>query len=749
MAVTVGKVAVVLRIQVDPKAEVAEPAKTILTDLVSWAEAEIAYRAPEAEGPEVDQATYALVGYLYDAPPSRRGEGYANAWRNSGAEVLLRRHIERRAVLLPSGEGTADDGGGGGGAGIDVDTINALIAAAVLNWAQHGNVDPIPAPKLVNAPGVAEAAAAEAAARMALGDAAQAQTDANTANRAAQSALTDARNAAGAAAGAAAAAAAAQTSVDNLEDKVDAHIADGSIHGGGGGGQPGPFTAVVNTIDPVAIQRQLAGERDGDIVIGYTAAVVAIFRYSSTDTAFREVVRWQRAPATSAGLDAAAVEVLIARDVAAWAIEANADGIPGAKTFDGLFKAGTEAVIPAANVTITFAVGNADDGDEVDETDAAATSFAITDQQAANAGAFIRCRYTLERIDLKGAAPNDIELVLQELPSGKTIGTHNIKDEGSGAAQFPVGDAGQHRWAVRVVTEGAYTGDVRVAEATYLSAQPLADKPIEHIAEAAVSVEAEKRQAQDAAIRAEVKRVAALTAIVDGLPAPTATVKKAVAFNASGNVWEQTDADAFQVPATGFVQFIVGNFGASGIVPVSYCANRQEIMYGVGTDEIGLMFNAGRKAKLYARRGSALSPLASDAYNTTHGLVMLHWDTARGSGGGGGETPAAATASLKAARIAGAGNQANVAIPDGVTVDTLVGASLWGSATLFVCKLAFPDGDKESMTGFWWYAHRNNTAQYTYKLTFNWTTRRVAVTRPPSSQRNAEVANDLVLEYLA
>lgn len=100
MAVTVGKLAVVLRIQDDATAAVAEPHMTILADLLKWARAEVAAQAPRAPEDSQDQAIYTLCGYVYDVPTAARGTAYANAWDNSGAKHILRRWITRRAVLL-------------------------------------------------------------------------------------------------------------------------------------------------------------------------------------------------------------------------------------------------------------------------------------------------------------------------------------------------------------------------------------------------------------------------------------------------------------------------------------------------------------------------------------------------------------------------------------------------------------------------------------------------------------------------
>ena len=160
MAVSLGELAVALRIQVDPTADVAEPEKSILERLQGWAAEEIKARAPGATESARDNALVLLVSYLYDRPGSTGGAGFSNAWDNSGASNVLRRFVKRRAVVLsedaagavgrPDNGGTVD--GGGSGDGLNRAEVDARIAAGVQDWAETGNPDPIPASKLANAP---------------------------------------------------------------------------------------------------------------------------------------------------------------------------------------------------------------------------------------------------------------------------------------------------------------------------------------------------------------------------------------------------------------------------------------------------------------------------------------------------------------------------------------------------------------------------------------------------------------------
>ena len=676
MAVTASQIAIALRVTTTEAeyATLAAGQQAELTRVLGAASAEVTRYLDGATGVPVavtDEATVRCAAFLYDSEPAQGRAQFP--LRQSGAESLLARY---RSVRLhgPSGSSPAP-APAPGGAGVDQDArdaaaaaqrtadaagrtamaaqdsadantgflrtfmarVQAVVEGIVPAWAR------MPTPPEGSAGSVADGAVTTAKLADGAVTAAKLADDSVTGRKVAAGAIAtgliadgavtaakledDAVTARKVAADAIGQSELAGNAVGTAELQDGAVTADKLAPDVSTGGAAGPFRAVLATRDVAAIAQQVAGERDGDLVIGYDATTVTVFRYSEPPTnAFRAVVSWQRGGRTDAELEA-----FIERIVSAWAIQGNADGIPGSKTFDGLFKSEAQEAIPAANVTITFDVGDSTDSNVVDETDSAASNFAISEEQAAESAAFLRCRYNLQRLTLDGFAPSDIELQLQTT-AGAVLGKHNIKDEGSGAAQFPVGDAGQHRWAVRVVTKGRYRGDVAVTETEYHSAQPLADKPMEHVAEAAVSAEAEKRQEQDKVLQADISRVEAIKAIVNGLPAATAQRKGAIVWK-DNPAYEQADADRFTVPATGFVQFILGNLGATPIMRAEDCRNRQMTgIYTFGRDNVGLEFDAAGNARLVAQRASARSPLANDIGATTVGYVMLTWAPARASG---------------------------------------------------------------------------------------------------------------------
>ena len=653
--------------------EEAIPEPTSKAAAVLWALAvkEVEAAAPSAPPAVQDAAAVRMLSYLWSADPITPYRGYQSALRNSGAHASLAPYRARRAVVVEverSGRGTgpaidqtardaaaaaqrtADQAETAAAASAGflstfASRVRALVESLVPSWAREPNPPSGGGGSLADGAVTTNKLADDAVTSRKI--AAQAITSGLIADDAVESAKipSDAILSRHIGADQITGSEVAGDTIEEANLTSDVRTKLNSRGGTGGDDAYGwategnteviPVAKVPRVLsiaagaDAAAIAAAVAGEKDGDLAFGYTASTVTAYRFSTSANAWQSVASWARTQAAPGRTDAE-LETFIESIVSAWAIQGSADGIPGAKTFDGLFRSEAQTGIAAANVTVLVDVGNAGDGDEVDETDAAGTSFNVTSSQANERGAFIRCRWALVRTRLDGDAPKDIELLLQT-SAGVKIGSHNIKDEGTGTAQFPVGDAGAKRWAVRIVTNGRYAGSVAITETEYHSAQPLADPAIEHVVHPIVSDEAEERQAQDAAIRAEVKRVEGLAAIVNGLPAATATRKSsAIDWESGRQPYQQKAADAFQVPATGFVQFILGNLGATPIMRAEDCANRQMGgIYTFGTHSIGLTFDSSRRAILLARDGAQRSSLSGDIVTTTVGYVMLHWDVAR------------------------------------------------------------------------------------------------------------------------
>ena len=201
ITLTVAQLAAAARIGATPE-ETAE-----VTRLLGYATEAISnyLGASYSSAPEivVNEAAIRVASYLYDQPQVSRGDGFANAMRNSGAaRMLLPYRVHRagstvEAQVAAIGTGTVDNpvtdvtvngdqlvvsfadgttdshtlpaGMGGstpmpatpaeaaGGTSTAIRSwtaalIRAAVNAVVPTWAREGNTDPIPAPKLANAP---------------------------------------------------------------------------------------------------------------------------------------------------------------------------------------------------------------------------------------------------------------------------------------------------------------------------------------------------------------------------------------------------------------------------------------------------------------------------------------------------------------------------------------------------------------------------------------------------------------------
>ena len=98
MAVDVTQLGAALRLT-DGSAEPAEPIRSILSRYLGVGEAMVALQAPTAPEAIQDEAVIRLAGYLYDSPSAGPGQGFADAWRNSGASALVQRWRVVRASV--------------------------------------------------------------------------------------------------------------------------------------------------------------------------------------------------------------------------------------------------------------------------------------------------------------------------------------------------------------------------------------------------------------------------------------------------------------------------------------------------------------------------------------------------------------------------------------------------------------------------------------------------------------------------
>ena len=101
MAVTVAVLATELRVWTDPARPPPEPLSGTLSRTLRAAQAIVSERIRD-DAPEAirDLAVIAVASYVFDRPSAPQGERFANPWRNSGAEQMLSRWIDRRAVAV-------------------------------------------------------------------------------------------------------------------------------------------------------------------------------------------------------------------------------------------------------------------------------------------------------------------------------------------------------------------------------------------------------------------------------------------------------------------------------------------------------------------------------------------------------------------------------------------------------------------------------------------------------------------------
>ena len=101
MAVTVAVLATELRVWTDPNSPPPEPLAGVLARTLRASQAIVSERVRD-DAPEAirDLAVIAVASYVHDRPSAPQGERFANPWRNSGAEQMLSRWIDRRAVAI-------------------------------------------------------------------------------------------------------------------------------------------------------------------------------------------------------------------------------------------------------------------------------------------------------------------------------------------------------------------------------------------------------------------------------------------------------------------------------------------------------------------------------------------------------------------------------------------------------------------------------------------------------------------------
>ena len=91
VTLTANQLAGALRLA-DSTEETAE-----VTRLLTYATEAVTKHAPAAPEATANEAAIRLAAYLFDVPNAAKGDGYANAMRNSGAGAILLPYREHRA----------------------------------------------------------------------------------------------------------------------------------------------------------------------------------------------------------------------------------------------------------------------------------------------------------------------------------------------------------------------------------------------------------------------------------------------------------------------------------------------------------------------------------------------------------------------------------------------------------------------------------------------------------------------------
>ena len=142
MAVTLGQLAVALRLQTSPTATPSDAYESILERLLAVGGALVETFGASAPEAIKDEATVRVAAYLFDQPNAGIRANYGAAWSNSGAAALVAPWSSRRAMPLAAGTPAA------AGAGVDEAAVNRLIAAYVAAWAAADSTAPVPTGRL-------------------------------------------------------------------------------------------------------------------------------------------------------------------------------------------------------------------------------------------------------------------------------------------------------------------------------------------------------------------------------------------------------------------------------------------------------------------------------------------------------------------------------------------------------------------------------------------------------------------------
>jgi hypothetical protein len=165
-----------------------------------------------------------------------------------------------------------------------------------------------------------------------------------------------------------------------------------------------------------------------------------------------------------------------------------------------LFGHAAAAALPDGNVSFNIDIGTTRDTSATIGTGQADSTFVISAAQAAADGAFVRGDYMLSNVIFDGDAPHELDLILVD-GNGAPVGTHVMNNLNLfGSAQYPIADAGNYRWRVRVATNGRVRFTIMMSNTTYHPGRARADRPIHSIVDPLINEEAGARRRVDSQI---------------------------------------------------------------------------------------------------------------------------------------------------------------------------------------------------------------------------------------------------------
>ena len=228
-------------------------------------------------------------------------------------------------------------------------------------------------------------------------------------------------------------------------------------------------------------------------------------------------------------------------------------GGTGGSDYDGpaseryLFDPADKAALGFAG-ELVFDIGTTTDPNLVTETDAYSTGFRMPPV----VGGEITVDYVLDGT-ITGSQPVDADLVLERSDTGADIATHNlVLPDSSGTMKIPADGLSNTnlRFAIRASTKGRFNGSLVLSDLAYSSSESRAAPHVREIMHPELDKVLDEVERQREVVEGEVEagdaRLAAPTR-VGARRSPTWAA-------ATSTHQDQTDADSFVIPASGYAQ---------------------------------------------------------------------------------------------------------------------------------------------------------------------------------------------------